>query len=376
MAEDLVSVRHTADDKEALDCDKRHPASGVRCNMRPSPRKALLALVAALGAAFGFTATAVGASRTLTGAGSTLVAPLESEWASGFAAGNPGNKVNFLPLGSGTGIQYLARGLVDFGATDAPPSAMGGVACSGCALVPWALSATGIGYNIGGVGAGLKLTGKVLAEIYLGEISNWDSRQISKLNPGIHLPNLKITPIFRSDTSGDSYAFTGYLSAVSSAWFAKNRAATIYFPGSVGVPEKGNAAMAGAIRSIKGAVGYVSASYLLTMKITAARIQNSRGNFEYPNPTNIENAAAEVKIVPAGNVLRIVSPPKKYKVAYPISTFSYALVHATGNANGSLLKRWLTYCVTAGRLAGFGLDFVPIPNVVQAAALRTINSIS
>jgi phosphate transport system substrate-binding protein len=377
MPEDLVSLRYTADDvSEALDCHTRRLARGVRRKMRPVLRTALLALVAAIGAEFGFAATAGASSRALTGAGSTLVAPLESEWATGFAAANPGNRVSFLPLGSGAGIQYLARGLVDFGATDAPPSAMGGVQCSGCALVPWALSATGIGYNIGGVGAGLKLTGKVLAGIYLGEISNWDNRQISKLNPGVHLPNLKITPIFRSDTSGDSFAFTGYLSAVSSAWTARNRAATIYFPGSVGVPEKGNTGMAGAIRSIKGAIGYVSASYLLTMRITTARLQNAGGNYEYPNPKNIENAAAEIKGVPAGNALRIVDPPKKYTAAYPISTFSYALVHTTGNANGSLLKRWLTYCVTSGRLAGFGLDFVPIPNVVQAAALKTIGSIS
>jgi phosphate transport system substrate-binding protein len=338
--------------------------------------RVLRLFVVAVGAAFGFTANALASSGTLTGAGSTLVAPLESEWASGFAAANPGDTVSYLPLGSGAGIQYFVRGLVDFGATDAPPTAMGGVACNGCVLVPWALSATGIGYNISGVGEGLKLTGKVLAEIYLGEITNWDNRQITKLNKGIHLPNLAITPIFRSDTSGDSYAFTGYLSAVSSAWTARNRGATIWFPGSVGVPERGNAGMAGAIRSIPGAIGYVSASYLLTQRITAARLENAKGNYEYPNPKNIESAAAEIKSVPAGNVLRIVNPPKKYKAAYPISTFSYALVHMSGNANGSLLKRWLTYCVTSGRLAGAGLDFVPIPKVVQVAALRTIHSIS
>jgi len=253
---------------------------------------------------------------------------------------------------------------------------VGGVTCSGCVLVPWTLSATGIGYNISGVGEGLKLTGKILAEIYVGGITNWDNRQIATLNRGIHLPNLKITPVLRGDTSGDSYAFTGFLSAVSTPWTAKNGGATLSFPPSVGVSEKGNAGVAGEIRSVRGAVGYVSASYLITQKITVARIQNARGNYEYPNLRNIEAAAAGIKSVPPNSVLHIVNPPKRYANAYPISTFSYALVHKNGNANAPLLRQWLGYCVTAGREAGVGLDFAPIPNVVQAAALRTIASIS
>ena len=134
--------------------------------------------------------------------------------------------------------------------------------------------------------------------------------------------------------------------------------------------------MAGEISSVKGAVGYVSASYLVNGNIFVAGIQNADGNFEYPNVPNIEDAAARVTSVPAGNVLNIVNPPMKYASAYPISTFSYALVHMSGNASDSLLKQWLTYCVTSGRLAGVTLDFAPIPTVVQVAALKTINSIS
>jgi phosphate transport system substrate-binding protein len=342
----------------------------------PYLKKVLLPVFAACGAAFGVSANALASSGTVTGAGSTLVAPLESQWASHFTAANPGDKVTYLGVGSGAGVQYVGRGLVDFGATDAPLAAVGNVTCGDCVLVPWALSATGIGYNVGSVGEGLKLTGRILAEIYLGQITNWNNPQITKLNKGIHLPNLTITPIFRGDASGDSYAFTGFLGAVSSAWTARNGGATISFPPSVGVAAKGNAGIAGDIRSINGAIGYVSASYLITQKITVARIQNAKGNYEYPNLFNIENAAAGIKSVPTGNVLRIVNPPKKYAIAYPISTFSYALVHKHGNANNGLLKQWLTYCVTSGRLAGVGLDFAPIPSVVQAAALRTINSIS
>jgi phosphate transport system substrate-binding protein len=330
----------------------------------------------AIGAAFGFATDAFAASGTLTGAGSTLVAPLESVWASHFEAANPGDRVNYEAVGSGAGVQYLSGGLADFGATDAPPAAVSDVNCNGCVLIPWALSATGIAYKISGVGKGLKLTGTILGEIYLGEITNWDNPQISKLNKGIHIPSLKITPVFRGDTSGDSYAFSGYLSAVSPAWTARNGGATISFPESVGVAATGNAGMAAEISSVNGAVGYVSVSYLISQKITVARLRNADGNYVYPNLQNIAHAAAEVTSVPAGNVLQILNPPRQYAIAYPISTFSYALVHRNGNANTSLLKQWLTYCVTSGRLAGVLLDFPPIPSVVQVAALKAINSIS
>ena len=374
----VVSVRYLVHDvEETIGSYTRNLDLDIRCKAAlPCLKRVLSLLAAAVGVALGLTANAAASSGTLTGAGSTLVAPLESRWAAQFAAANPGDQVSYLGVGSGVGIQYVGRGLVDFGATDAPLAAVGGVTCSGCALVPWALSATGIGYNITGVGEGLRLTGKILGEIYLGEITNWDNPQITSLNTGIHLPNLKITPVYRSDTSGDSYAFTGFLSAVSSAWTARNGEATISFPASIGVAAKGNAGMAGEISSVKGTIGYVSASYLITQKITVARIQNADGNYEYPNVPNIENAAAGVTSVPAGNVLKIVNPPRKYTSAYPISTFSYALVHMSGNANDSLLKQWLTYCVTSGRSAGVVLDFAPIPNVAQAAALKTINSIS
>jgi phosphate transport system substrate-binding protein len=336
--------------------------------------RALIPLISALAVAFGVTANAI-ASGTVSGAGSTLVAPLESQWAAHFAAAT-GNRVTYLGVGSGAGVQYVGRGLVDFGATDAPLAAVGGVTCSGCVLVPWALSATGIGYNVRGVGEGLKLTGRILTEIYLGQITRWNNPQITRLNKGVHLPNLKITPVFRGDTSGDSYAFTGFLGAVSSAWVARNGHATVSFPASVGVGARGNAGVAGAIRSISGAIGYVSASYLITQKITVARVQNAAGNYEYPNLSNIENAAMEIRSVPAGNILTIVNPPKKYSAAYPVSTFSYALVHMHGNTNNNLLKQWLTYCVTSGRAAGVGLDFAPIPSAVQLAALTTIDSLS
>jgi phosphate transport system substrate-binding protein len=316
------------------------------------------------------------AAATLTGSGSTLLAPLATVWVSHFAAASKGNTVTYAPNGSGGGIADVGSGRVDFGATDAPLTFANGVQCNGCVLIPWALTATGIGYNIGGFGEGLKLTGTVLAEIYLGKITNWDSPQISSLNKGRRLPNLKITPIFRSDTSGDSYAFSGFLAAVSPSWKARNGGATISFPASFGLGESGNGGVAGEISSLPGSIGYLSVSYLIGHRISVARIANADGNYEYPNLGNIAAAAAGVKRVPADNILTIVNPSKAYPAAYPVSTFTYALVHTGGNADSGLLKQWLSYCVTTGRSDGVTLGFAVLPKVVQTAALKTINSLS
>ena len=130
------------------------------------------------------------------------------------------------------------------------------------------------------------------------------------------------------------------------SFLRKNGGATISFPTSVGIGAKGNSGVASEISSTSGAIGYMSASYLIAQKITAAQIQNAKGNYEYPNLSNIEDAASEVTSVPAGNALHITDPPKRYKKAYPISTFTYALVPQSGNPQASLLKQWFTYCVT------------------------------
>jgi phosphate transport system substrate-binding protein len=310
----------------------------------------------------------------LTGAGSIVIAPLESQWAAGFQDAT-GNTVSYAAVGESTGYQDVATGQVDFGALDGPLTPSGGVTCSGCVLVPWALSATGLAYNISGVGPGLKLTGNLLAKIYLGDISNWDSPAIAKVNNGVSFPDLKITPVFISGESGDSYAFTGYLSAVSKAWAAKHRGATSSFPTSMGVPEATGSAVATEIGSVNGSIGYLNASYLVAQKINVAQVQNAKGKYEPPGVANIAAAASEVKSVPAGNVLSIVDPPKEYGTAYPISEFGYALVPANGK-NVTLVQQFLTYCVTTGRSLGLRVNFAPIPTVVQAAAQHTINGLS
>src|SRR5439155_22404688 len=150
---------------------------------------------------------------TLKGAGSSFVAPLVAQWQANYKGAN----VEYNPIGSGGGIAAITARAVDFGASDAPLTKNEFSACKGCVQVPWALSATSIPYNLDLKGR-LKLNGKLLAGIYLGQIKNWNDKRIKALNGGLSLPNLKITPVYRSDNSGTSYNFTDYLSTVNSTW--------------------------------------------------------------------------------------------------------------------------------------------------------------
>jgi phosphate transport system substrate-binding protein len=322
---------------------------------------------------FGGFASNAFAAGTLNGAGSTLVAPFEAEWAQGFNA-KTGNTVNFNAVGSGTGITDISQRIVDFGASDAPLTSAQASACHGCTQIPWALSATGIGYNVPGVGHKLQLTGSELAGIYQGRITNWNSSAIKKSNPGAKLPNLKITPIFRSDGSGDTYAFTNYLSKVNKAWAKKvNFATSVQFPAGVG--GKGNSGVASLLESTKGGIAYVAVSYLISQKLNAAAVQNAAGKYVFPNLSNIENAASQVKKVPGNNELHIVDPPKKAKIAYPISTFTYAIVPKSSNKQASLLKSFINYALTTGQKSGPTLDFASLPKVVLKADKKTASSL-
>lgn len=318
---------------------------------------------------FTSTALAVGSSDSLTGAGSSLVAPLEAEWAQAFQ-GKYGFSVSYQSVGSGTGIADITQKSVDFGASDAPLTPSQASSCAGCVQVPWALSATGMGYHINGVGGGLRLSANVIAGIYLGRITHWNDAAIKSLNPKINLPGTKITPIFRSDGSGDTYAFTDYLQSANGTWRGQvGRGTSVQFP--TGVGGRGNAGVTAVLQQTDGGIAYVAVSYLIAHHLAAAAIKNAAGKFEYPNLRNIQNAAQAVHSVPSNNELHIVNPPRSAKIAYPISTFTYAIVHQS-NPNGGLIRQWLLYVLSkAGQAFGPALDFAPLPTGVYNAAKRT-----
>jgi phosphate transport system substrate-binding protein len=315
--------------------------------------------------------TAGASAAGLTGAGSTLVAPLMANWISGFEI-KEGIPVKYGAVGSGTGIAQITARTVDFGASDAPLTPEQAAACNGCVQIPWALSATGLGINIPGLKK-VNVTGTILAGIYFGKITKWNDPKIKKVNPGVKLPGLTITPVFRSDGSGDTYAFTNYLSKVSSAWKKEvGYATSVGF--SHGVGAKGNAGITSTVTKTPGAIGYISASYLIAAGLGAAAVQNNAGNFEFPNLKNIESAASTVKSLPASNAVSITNPPKKATIAYPISTFTYAIVPHDAPQKG-FLQQFLNYDVTLGQKYGAALDFAPLPPAVLSAAKKAIASL-
>jgi phosphate transport system substrate-binding protein len=331
-----------------------------------------VAVVAA--SALGMTPSAMASSAngTLTGAGSTLVAPLMSNWAQGFET-RYSISVTYGAVGSGTGIKQISSRTVDFGASDAPLTADQAAACGGCVQIPWALSATGIAFHLNGVKR-LNLSGNVLAQIYLGYITKWNDRRIQALNRGVRLPSTTITPVFRSDGSGDTYAFTDWLSRVSPLW-KKNvgNATSVSFPKGVG--GKGNDGVAAVVGSTDGTIGYISAAYIIARSLQVAALQNRAGKFVYPNLKNIQAAASAVKSVPANNEMHIVDPPKRLKAAYPLSTFTYAIVPQK-SPKASSLRLFILYAAGFGQKFGAPLDFPAIPGVVYRAALRTVNTLT
>lgn len=338
-------------------------------------RNRLFGFLIAAAATVGCMATisTAAASANLTGAGSSLVAPLMQNWINGFEARmNGGVKVTYASVGSGSGIAQITARTVDFGASDAPLTPEQAAACNGCVQIPWGLTATGLAFNIKGVKK-LRLSGKVIAGIYFGKITKWNDPKIKKLNPKTHLPGTPITPVFRSDGSGDTYAFTNYLSKVSKAWKNERGFATsVSFPAGVG--GKGNVGVTSTVQSTNGAIGYISASYIIAAGLRAVAVQNEAGNFEYPNLKNISNAAEMIKKVPASNELHIVNPPKKFSSAYPISTFTYCIA-PHGAAQKQLLSEFILYAMTIGQKYGPALDFAPLPKVVLSAGKRALASL-
>jgi phosphate transport system substrate-binding protein len=329
-----------------------------------------VAALASAGAASN--AMAANTNGSLTGAGSTLVAPLMSNWANDFEARHS-ISVTYGAVGSGAGIAQISARTVDFGASDAPLTPAQAAQCKSCVQIPWALTATGIAFHLNGVKK-LNLTGPIIAKIYLGQITNWNDRSIAKINPGVKLPNLGITPVYRSDGSGDTYAFTDWLSRVSAPFKSKiGNATSVSFPKGVG--GKGNDGVTAVVGSTNGSIAYISAAYIIAHSLSVAALQNNAGKFVYPNLKNIQAAAKVVKRVPANNELHIVNPPKSLPLAYPLSTFTYAIV-PKDSPKASAIRIFVLYAMGTGQKFGPALDFAPIPGLVYRAGQKTVGTLT
>jgi phosphate transport system substrate-binding protein len=315
--------------------------------------------------------TTAAASDTLSGAGSVLAAPLVAEWGAAFQAFF-GTVVSYDESGSQAGISAVTGRVVDFAVSDGPLTSAQLAACQSCVQIPWSVSGIGIGYHIGGIRRPLFLTGPLLAKIYLGEISRWNDPRITAVNPRGALPSLRITPIYVR--AGETYAFTSFLSKVSRAWRTRvGYGFAVSLP--AGISATSDAAATALVQSVNGSIAYVGAPFLIANRLPAAAIENSAGRFEVPNLSNIQAAAQTVTRVPRGNALQIVDPPRMATTAYPISTFTFAIVPANAS-HTSTLARWLSFALGVGQTFGPRLDSPPLPTVVLRASKAAIASFS
>ena len=331
-------------------------------------------LVVAVAAGCGSSSSSGGSSdsSTITGAGSTLVLPLVSKWESDYNE-KAGVAVTYGGIGSGSGIDQVTARSVDFGASDAPLTPDQEKAGNGLLQIPWALSATGITYNVSGLSDNLKLDGQTVADIYLGNITTWNDPAIAKLNPGVKLPSTKITPVYRSDGSGDTYALTDYLSKISPDWQSQVGTSTLVkFPTGVGAEH--NDGVAAALTKTDGTIGYLAASYIQSNSLNQVALQNAAGNFETPDVKTIAAAADTVGTIPSNNAISITDPPASAKDAYPLSTFTYVLV-PQASSKADALKKFITYAIGPGQQFGPDLLFAPLPKPVLAVDKTTIAKI-
>jgi len=334
-------------------------------------RTTLVAAIAALATATA--ATARTHDTTLTGAGSTFVAPLLAQWIQPLGSAY-GYSLQYSAIGSGGGIAAVTGRTVDFGASDAPLTPDQFAACKGCVQIPWALSATAIIYNLDGVKNLLHMNGATLAKIFAGQITKWNDPAIKKLNKGVDLPGQQIATVHRSDNSGTTYNFTDFLSSASPAWKSKyGKGVSVNWP--VGTGQRGSSGVAAGVSQTPGGIGYVDVAYALKNHLKYFAMQNRSGKFATPGLKGILGAAAaQVKPDPTTNELSIVDPPTKFKLAYPVSTFTYVIV-PTSSPKAAELRKFLFWAVTRGQSYGPRLLFQPIPKSVLVVAEKTIAKI-
>jgi phosphate transport system substrate-binding protein len=310
-----------------------------------------------------------GSSKVLVGAGSTFVYPLVSQWIPDYSK-KKDVTVTYGPVGSGAGIEQIINRTIDFGASDAPLTPDEASQCKGCLQVPWALSATSIDYNLKGAPDHLQLTGPVIADIYLGKIKSWDDAAIKQLNPGVTLPSTPISVIHRSDGSGTTFNVTDYLSHVSPAWKQKVGSGTsVSWPAGQG--GKGSSGVSAVLARTDGGITYTDVAYALANHFHVAALQNRAGKLVVPSLPSITAAAGSVDNLPADNAISIVDPPASAASAYPISTYTYAIVPQS-SPKAATLTAFLTYAIGPGQQFGPKLLFAPLPEQIVARDKQTI----
>ena len=299
----------------------------------------------------------------VTGAGASFVFPVMTKWSSEYAK-ETGKKVNYQSIGSGGGIAQIKAKTVDFGSSDAPLKPED-LAKSGLVQFPSVIGGVVPVVNIPGVKSGaLKFDGALLADIFLGKVSNWNDPRIAALNPGVTLPDLKITVVHRSDGSGTTFNFSNYLSKVSPEWKTKvGEGNSVKWPSGVG--GKGNEGVSAYVKQLKGGVGYVEFSYALQNKLTFARMKNAAGNYVLPNDESFQAAAASADWAGAKDFYLVMTNAPGPN-AWPIAATNFILMHKKPKnaASAKAAQDFFRWVYANGDDEAKALDYVPLPDAL------------
>jgi phosphate transport system substrate-binding protein len=296
----------------------------------------------------------------ITGAGATFPFPIYAKWAESYKAAT-GTGLNYQSVGSGAGIKQIKARTVDFGASDMPLKA-DELEAEGLMQFPAIMGGVVTIVNLEGIAPGqLKLTGPVVADIYLGKITKWNSAEIGALNPGVKLPDEDITVVHRADGSGTSFLFTDFLSKANPEFKQKIGAGTAV-KWATGVGGKGNDGVAANVLRIKGSIGYVEWAYAKKNRMSHTQLKNRDGQFLQPDDDAFKAAAANADWARTPG-FAVVLTDQPGKAAWPITGVSYILMHKSqaDAAKGKEVLKFFEYAFKNGGAAAAELDYVPLP---------------
>ncbi|WP_111893655.1 phosphate ABC transporter substrate-binding protein PstS [Acinetobacter sp. MB5] len=301
----------------------------------------------------------------ITGAGSTFVYPVLSKWSATYNV-KTGNKVNYQSIGSGGGIAQIKAGTVTFGASDMPltPADLN---AAGLKQFPVIIGGVVPVVNVPGVRPGaLRLTGPVLADIFLGKINKWNAPEIQRLNPSVRLPDQRISVVHRSDGSGTTFNWANYLSKVSPTWKSKvGEGTSISWP--TGIGGKGNEGVAAYVKQIKGSIGYVELAYALQNRMSYTAMQNKAGHFVQPNAATFQAAAAGANWSKTPDFYNVITNAPGAN-SWPITATTFVLMHKqpkSAQASKDALN-FFKWSLEHGQANARSLDYIPLPaNLVK-----------
>lgn len=317
----------------------------------------------------------IAGAQTITGAGATFPAPIYKKWFETYHEQNPSVTINYQSVGSGAGISLYKQGTVFFGATDAAMSDADLSTTQPTIHVPTVAGAVVLSYNVPGIGPGLKLSGPVIAGIYDKKITAWNDPSIQRDNPGARLPATPIFVVHRADSSGTSFIFTSYLSAVSPAWKAgPGTGKSVQWP--TGVGGNGNPGVAAFVAHQPGAIGYIELTYALLNRLSYASVRNRSGVYITPSIASV-TAAADAGAPHMKSDVRVSIVDLPGRDVYPISGFTYLLVpkNPKNKAEGRALVNFIKWAMGPGQAEAAGLNYAPLPKSVVAINERAISAV-